>query len=51
MGAPPPAKHRDRSHYLYIAVIVAVVLGIIVGLVAPDVGKALKPLGTGVRRT
>ena len=26
--------------------IVAVVLGVIVGLVAPDVGKALKPLGT-----
>jgi aerobic C4-dicarboxylate transport protein len=41
----PPAK-RDRTHYLYIAVIAAVVLGVIVGLVAPDVGKALKPLGT-----
>jgi len=41
-----PAARRDRSHYLYIAVIAAVVLGIIVGLVAPDVGKALKPLGT-----
>ena len=41
-----PAEKKDRSHYLYIAVIAAVVLGIIVGLVAPDVGKALKPLGT-----
>ncbi len=41
-----PAAKKDRSHYLYIAVIAAVVLGIIVGLVAPDVGKALKPLGT-----
>jgi aerobic C4-dicarboxylate transport protein len=38
---------RDRTHVLYIAVIVAVVLGIAVGLVFPDVGKALKPLGTG----
>jgi aerobic C4-dicarboxylate transport protein len=42
-----PAEKKDRTHYLYIAVIVAVVLGITVGLVAPDVGKALKPLGTG----
>ena len=46
-GAPPPAKKRDRTHYLYIAVIVAVVLGVIVGLVAPGVGKSLAPLGTG----
>jgi len=45
---PPVApSKRDRSHVLYIAVIVAVVLGIAVGLVFPDVGKALKPLGTG----
>jgi aerobic C4-dicarboxylate transport protein len=44
---PPPAAHRDRTHFLYIAVIVAVVLGVIVGLVAPGVGKALAPLGTG----
>ncbi|PGH45549.1 aerobic C4-dicarboxylate transport protein [Micromonospora sediminicola] len=41
-----PAR-RDRTRYLYLAVIVAVVAGIVVGLVAPDVGKALKPLGTG----
>src|SRR4051812_31050697 len=33
-GAPPPAKKRDRTHYLYMAVIVAVVLGVTVGLVA-----------------
>ncbi|MFD1496450.1 cation:dicarboxylate symporter family transporter [Streptosporangium lutulentum] len=37
---------RDRTHYLYIAVIVAVVVGITVGLVTPDLGVALKPLGT-----
>jgi len=42
--APPK---RDRTHVLYLAVIAAVVLGIAVGLVFPDVGKALKPLGTG----
>jgi aerobic C4-dicarboxylate transport protein len=42
-----PAASKDRSHYLYIAVIVAVMLGIAVGILAPDVGKALKPLGTG----
>jgi aerobic C4-dicarboxylate transport protein len=42
-----PAEKKDRSHYLYVAVIVAVIAGIVVGLVAPDVGKALKPLGTG----
>ncbi|TDC22872.1 cation:dicarboxylase symporter family transporter [Streptomyces sp. 8K308] len=38
---------RDRTHYLYIAVIAAVVTGIVVGLAAPDVGVELKPLGTG----
>ena len=47
-GAPqPPVKKKDRTHYLYIAVIAAVVAGVTVGLVAPDLGKALKPLGTG----
>jgi aerobic C4-dicarboxylate transport protein len=40
-------KRKDRTHYLYIAVIAAVILGIIVGFVAPDFAKALKPLGTG----
>jgi aerobic C4-dicarboxylate transport protein len=42
----PPVK-RDRTHFLYIAVIVAVALGIAVGFIAPDFAKALKPLGTG----
>ncbi|TDD05604.1 cation:dicarboxylase symporter family transporter [Saccharopolyspora terrae] len=42
-----PTQRRDRTHYLYIAVIIAVVAGIVVGFAAPDVGKALKPLGTG----
>ncbi|CRK56272.1 C4-dicarboxylate-transport transmembrane protein DctA [Alloactinosynnema sp. L-07] len=38
---------RDRTHYLYLAVIAAVVLGVAVGLFAPDFAKSLKPLGTG----
>ncbi|WP_181770879.1 cation:dicarboxylate symporter family transporter [Amycolatopsis pittospori] len=34
-------------HYLYMAVIAAVVLGVIVGFAAPGLAKELKPLGTG----
>ncbi|MFD9031862.1 cation:dicarboxylate symporter family transporter [Streptomyces sp. NPDC059567] len=41
------AAQRDRTHYLYLAVIAAVVLGITVGFVAPGVAVELKPLGTG----
>ncbi|NYG56130.1 Na+/H+-dicarboxylate symporter [Nocardioides perillae] len=37
---------RNRTHYLYLAVIAAVALGVLVGLVAPDVAVELKPLGT-----
>ncbi|WP_405589203.1 cation:dicarboxylate symporter family transporter [Streptomyces sp. NBC_01092] len=44
--AAPVAK-RDRTHYLYIAVIIAVALGITVGLAAPDFAVELKPIGTG----
>lgn len=43
---PPPAKRRDRTHWLYMAVIAAVVGGVIVGLVAPSVGKEVGVLGT-----
>ncbi len=39
-------ERRDRGHYLYIAVIVAVILGIAVGILAPGVGQELRPLGT-----
>lgn len=42
-----PAVKRDRTHYLYIAVIVAVAIGIAVGLAAPDFAVELKPIGTG----
>jgi aerobic C4-dicarboxylate transport protein len=41
-----PAARRDRTHWLYIAVIVAVVLGIVVGFVFPDFAVGLKWLGT-----
>jgi len=45
----PLARLRriDRSHWLYIAVIVAVAAGILVGLAAPEAARALKPIGTG----
>ncbi|TPG16280.1 C4-dicarboxylate transporter DctA [Pedococcus bigeumensis] len=42
-----PAPKRDRTHYLYLAVIAAMVLGIIVGFAFPELGVKLKWLGTG----
>jgi aerobic C4-dicarboxylate transport protein len=44
-AAAAPAR-RDRTHWLYISVIVAVILGIIVGFVFPDFAVSLKWLGT-----
>jgi aerobic C4-dicarboxylate transport protein len=44
----PPAgrkARRDRTHYLYLAVIGAVAAGIAVGLAAPSFAVELKPLG------
>ena len=41
------AAPRNRTHYLYLAVVAAVVLGIVVGAVAPHFAVQLKPLGTG----
>jgi aerobic C4-dicarboxylate transport protein len=43
---PAPPKRRDRTHWLYIGVIVAVVAGVVVGLAAPGVGKSVGVLGT-----
>ncbi|WP_197376712.1 cation:dicarboxylate symporter family transporter [Mycolicibacterium baixiangningiae] len=45
---PPeaPTRRRDRTHWLYIAVIVAVVAGVAVGILAPGVGKSVGVLGT-----
>ncbi|GAA4699124.1 cation:dicarboxylate symporter family transporter [Nocardioides nanhaiensis] len=44
-GPRAPQAHRNRSHYLYLAVIVAVALGIAVGLIWPSFAVELKPLG------
>jgi len=53
-GPPPddtqPPTKRDKTHWLYIAVIVAVALGIAVGFVFPGkdgLAVQFKPLGTG----
>ncbi len=51
-GAPPPVPpvRRDRTQYLYIAVILAVLLGIAVGFAFPGkdgLAVQFKPLGTG----
>ena len=43
---PDPPRKRDRTHWLYIAVIVAVFAGVAVGLLAPEVGKSVGVLGT-----
>ncbi|RZS90911.1 aerobic C4-dicarboxylate transport protein [Motilibacter rhizosphaerae] len=45
-GLAAPSRSRDRTHYLYLAVLAAVGLGIVVGLVAPSQAQQLKPLGT-----
>jgi aerobic C4-dicarboxylate transport protein len=43
---PPARRRRDHTHWLYLAVIVAVVAGVAVGLLAPSVGKDVGVLGT-----
>ncbi|OSC41648.1 C4-dicarboxylate transporter DctA [Mycobacterium decipiens] len=43
---PAGKNNRDRTHWLYLAVIVAVVAGVIVGLAAPSTGKGVAVLGT-----
>lgn len=47
MATNDAARGRDRTQYLYIFVIVAVLAGITVGFVAPGFGESLKPLGEG----
>ncbi|GAB3274440.1 cation:dicarboxylate symporter family transporter [Parasphingorhabdus pacifica] len=46
-GSANPPRRRDRTHFLYIAVILAVLAGIGVGFAFPDFGTSLKPLGSG----
>ncbi|KQU57020.1 C4-dicarboxylate transporter [Rhodococcus sp. Leaf278] len=45
---PPtePKKKRDKTHWLYIAVIIAVIAGVVVGLIWKDFGVELAVLGT-----
>ena len=43
----PTTPKKDRSSRLYLYVVIAVVAGIVVGLVFPSFGLELKPLGTG----
>ena len=45
--ASTASARRDRTHYLYVAVIAAVVAGIAVGMVAPEFAVGLKPIGAG----
>ncbi|KQR86851.1 cation:dicarboxylate symporter family transporter [Microbacterium sp. Leaf179] len=42
-----PRKKIDRNHWLYISVIIAVVAGVVVGLVAPAFATTLEPVGKG----
>ncbi|MFC9998290.1 cation:dicarboxylate symporter family transporter [Nocardia sp. NPDC127526] len=44
--AQPTPKKRDRTHWLYLAVIVAVLAGILAGWLAPGFGKQVGELGT-----
>jgi aerobic C4-dicarboxylate transport protein len=46
MSTTTPHIRKDRTHYLYLAVIAAVALGIATGFAAPDFAVQLKPLGT-----
>ncbi|WP_422070602.1 cation:dicarboxylate symporter family transporter [Streptomyces orinoci] len=47
MASLSEGGRRDRTHYLYLAVIAAVLAGIVLGLAAPGWAVELKPLGTG----
>ena len=45
-GQPAATKKRDRTHWLYLAVIGAVIAGIAVGFAFPEFATSLKWLGT-----
>ncbi len=45
--ARPAARRRPWYKILYIQVLIAIVLGVLVGRFYPDFGKELKPLGDG----
>ncbi|MGX5359483.1 cation:dicarboxylate symporter family transporter [Kocuria sp. KH4] len=43
---PVQKQKKDKTHYLYVFVIVAVVAGAVLGLLAPEFAQTLKPVGT-----
>jgi aerobic C4-dicarboxylate transport protein len=43
----PAARHRPWYTILYVQVLIAIVIGVLVGYYFPDLGKELKPLGDG----
>ncbi len=44
-AADAPTRRKDRTHYLYVSVVVAVVLGIVVGFAVPDFASSLGWIG------
>jgi aerobic C4-dicarboxylate transport protein len=44
---PVPAAHQPWYTILYVQVLIAIVLGVLIGHFLPDLGKSLKPLGDG----
>ncbi|GAB3622530.1 C4-dicarboxylate transporter DctA [Mariniluteicoccus endophyticus] len=44
---PPAKQKKDRTHWLYISVIAAVILGIVFGIAFPQAAQAWKPVGDG----
>ncbi|MCI0744678.1 MAG: dicarboxylate/amino acid:cation symporter [Verrucomicrobia subdivision 3 bacterium] len=47
LSAAPAPKRKPWYRHLYAQVIIAVVIGILIGAKFPETGKALKPLGDG----
>jgi len=47
VSAPPAAQHKPWYTILYVQVLIAIVIGVLIGHYYPDLGKALKPLGDG----
>lgn len=43
---PVQKPKKDKTHYLYVFVIIAVVAGAVLGLAAPEFARTLKPIGT-----
>ena len=43
----PVARHQPWYKILYVQVLIAILLGVLIGYFFPDLGKNLKPLGDG----